>query len=168
MDKKKFIAKHLHTVLSCVITFSVIIILWCTNILQTFAFMDDNFLITCGLVIVEVCVLGVFYILVLMITEIIFDKFTAMYAYKSLTGTITNKRKEEYTYFYRTGNMTYPRHTEDFYIDVQVDGINVSVYVYLDTYEKLTIGDTVEIQQEDTYRLGVYIYTSYYFVKKIK
>lgn len=64
--------------------------------------------------------------------------------------------------------MTYPRHTEDFYIDVQVDGINVSVYVYLDTYEKLTIGDTVEIQQEDTYRLGVYIYTSYYFVKKIK
>lgn len=130
--------------------------------------MDDNFLITCGLVIVEVCVLGVFYILVLMITEIIFDKFTATYAYKSLTGTITNKRKEEYTYFYRMGNMTYPRHTKDFYIDVQVDGINVSVYVYLDTYEKLTIGDTVEIQQEDTYRLGVYIYTSYYFVKKIK
>lgn len=38
----------------------------------------------------------------------------------------------------------------------------------LDTYKKLAIGDTVEIQQEDTYRLGVYIYTSYYFVKKIK
>lgn len=46
-------------------------------------------------------------------------------------------------------------------------GRDVSAYVYSDTYRKLTIGDTVEIQQEDTYRLGVYIYTSYYFVKKI-
>lgn len=158
---KKFIAKHLHTILSCIITIIVTIILWYTNVLQTFAFIDDNFWVTCGLVIVEVCVLGMFYILVLMITEMIFDKFTATYVYKSLTGTITNKRKEE------MGNITYPRHTEDFYIDVQVDGRDVSVYVYSDTYKKLTIGDTVEIQQEDTYRLGVYVCTSYYFVKKI-
>lgn len=167
MNKKKFIAKHLHTILSCIITIIVTIILWCTNVLQTFAFIDDNFWVTCGLMVVEICMLGMFYILVLMITEMIFDKFTATYVYKSLTGTITNKRKEEYTYFYKMGNITYPRHTEDFYIDVQVDGRDVSVHVYSDTYKKLTIGDTVEIQQEDTYRLGVYVYTSYYFVKKI-
>lgn len=168
MNKKQFIAKHLHVVVSCVITVAVTIILWYTNVLQTFAFIDDNFWVTCGLVIVEVCALGMFHILVLIITEMIFDKFVATYTYKSLTGTITNKRKEEYTYFYKMGNVTYTRHSEDFYIDVQIDGRNISAYVYPDTYKKLAIGDTVEIQQEDTYRLGVYIYTSYYFVKKIK
>ncbi len=49
-----------------------------------------------------------------MITEMIFDKFTATYVYKSLTGTITNKRKEEYTYFYKWVISLHPRHDEDF------------------------------------------------------
>ena len=110
---------------------------------------------------------GVAYIVILFIVETVFNIFVAKHKTHTITRKVIRKDTEDTTYYYNTGYVLFPLTDTDYYVYVIIDGSEAELCVEEETYKKIKKGDTVEIEVEDMYRLGIYVSTSYYFAQKV-
>lgn len=168
MHVKKFVAWYLPEILSAIIIMVIVSTLWFSNILKPFYPIDPPVWMIVMTVLATLLISGVAYVVILFIVEIIFNTFITTHKTHTITRKVISKDAEDTTYFYNTGSILFPLTDTDYYIYVNVDGSEEELWVDEETYKKIKKGDAVEVEVDDIYRFGIYVSTSYCFVKKIK
>lgn len=165
---KKFVAWYLPEILSAIITIAIASALWPSNIFKPLYPINFTVWMIIIVVLVTLIISVVVYIVILFIVEIIFNTFVATHKTHTITRKVISKDTEDTTYYYNTGSILFPLTDTDYYIYVNIDGSEEELLVEEEIYKKIKKGDAVEVEVDDIYRFGIYVSTSYCFVKKIK